>query len=254
MKDLLTGGGAGMADSAVETILQAIADMQDKMNAEMDEKLKNYVPMPIYNDTVDEVKVSARRIAYNEGVLKELGLTTEGNAERIENNRKKLNKLQAEVDALKNNRSSSGLGLAMAEEVSVASELGGGDGASAGDLGSLKKMIQRIEGNLIRRIATLEGSLSKISSLEDEMVDVKLSLNRALAPKDPLITREDVDKWDRNCKKTGELEELIKQLQKEIASMDGAKIKTDILNLFKIQQTFVTKPQIEDINENARKM
>ena len=252
MKDLLTGGGAGMADSAVETILQAIADMQDKMNAEMDEKLKNYVPMPIYNDTVDEVKVSARRIAYNEGVLKELGLTTEGNAERIENNRKKLNKLQAEVDALKNNRSSSGLGLAMAEEVSVASELG--DGASAGDLGALKKMIQRIEGNLIRRIATLEGSLSKISSLEDEMVDVKLSLNRALAPKDPLITREDVDKWDRNCKKTGELEELIKQLQKEIASMDGAKIKTDILNLFKIQQTFVTKPQIEDINENARKM
>ena len=59
-----------------------------------------------------------------------------------------------------------------------------GDGASSEDLGKLQKMIQRVEGNLIRRIATLEGSLSKINNLEDDMAMVKL----ALKPKEPIIT------------------------------------------------------------------
>lgn len=47
---------------------------------------------------------------------------------------------------------------------------------SANDGGDLKKMIQRVEGNLIRRIASLEGNLNKIRDLEDEMVNVKLDL------------------------------------------------------------------------------
>lgn len=49
-------------------------------------------------------------------------------------------------------------------------------------------MIQRVEGNLIRRIATLEGSLSKINNLEDDMAMVKLDLVKALQPKEPFIT------------------------------------------------------------------
>ena len=48
MKDMLTGGA--MADGAVDTILQAINDMQDKINADMDIKLKNYVTLPLFED------------------------------------------------------------------------------------------------------------------------------------------------------------------------------------------------------------
>ena len=82
-----------MADGAVDTILQAINDMQDKINADMDEKLKNYVPMPLFEDAEAEAKAVSRRVAHNEGVMKELQATTEGNIEKIENNRKKISRL-----------------------------------------------------------------------------------------------------------------------------------------------------------------
>ena len=82
--------------------------------------------------------------------------------------------------------------------------------------------------------------MTKIGNLEDEMVNVKLDLAKAMN-RDPRITREDVDKWHKNCDKTDELEEAFKQLQKEFEALDGAKIKTDILQLFKVHQNFVVK-------------
>ena len=42
-----------MADSAVDTILKAINDMQDKINADFDKKLKDYVPMPLFLEPVE---------------------------------------------------------------------------------------------------------------------------------------------------------------------------------------------------------
>ena len=61
------------------------------------------------------------------------------------------------------------------------------------------------------------------------MVQLKLDMARALAPKEPEITQEDVDAWNGNLKRTGTLEDLLKQLQKEVSLMDGTKIKADIL-------------------------
>lgn len=92
VKDLLTGG-APMADTAVDTILQAIDDIQNKINSDFDAKLNNYVEKPIFEDSEIEAKVIARRVAYNESVLKDHGTTTEQNAEKIENNRKKTGRL-----------------------------------------------------------------------------------------------------------------------------------------------------------------
>ena len=111
------------------------------------------------------------------------------------------------------------------------------DSGSGG--GDLKKMIQRVEGNLIRRIATLEGNLSKISDLEDQQVNFKRDLAKLLNR--PEVTQEDIDKWNKNCDKTAELEDLIKQLQRDMESLDGPKIKADILQLFRVQQNFVNK-------------
>ena len=87
----------------------------------------------------------------------------------------------------------------MAESESQAA-FDGGD-AGSGDNEKLRKMIQRVEGNLIRRIATLEGSLAKISNLEDEIVNIKLDLANGLK-RIPNISREDIDKWHKNCDKT----------------------------------------------------
>ena len=129
------------------------------------------------------------------------------------------------------NKSSS----ALVDEATSVADSEGVDAASAGDLGKLQKLIQKVEGNLIRRIATLEGSLSKISSLEDDMVDVKLGLAKALRDPDPKLTHEDVDNWNKNVKKTKELEDLLNQLLKDFTDLNGAKIKTDILQIFKVQ-------------------
>ena len=65
---------------------------------------------------------------------------------------------------------------------------------------------------MIRRIASVESSLSKFSSLEDDMVQVKMDLVRALAPKEPIILQDDVDRWNANCDKTQKLEDLLNQL------------------------------------------
>ena len=91
MKDALTGGDMG--DNQVDAILKAINDMQDKINADIDEKLKNYVPMPLFLEAEAESKSVSRRVAHNEQTLKQVKETTTENAERIDNNRKKINKL-----------------------------------------------------------------------------------------------------------------------------------------------------------------
>lgn len=244
-----------MADSAVDTILKAINDMQDKINSDFDEKLKKYVPMPLFLEAEAEAKGVARKVKYNEDTLKQLVETTEQNAERIEGNRKRIAKLAADLEALKGNKSSMNLAAEVASIGSMAESESQAalDGGDAGDNEKLRKMIQRVEGNLIRRIATLEGSLSKISNLEDEMVNVKLDLANGLK-RIPNISREDIDKWHKNCDKTDELEEAIRQLQKDLRELDGPKIKADILNIFKVQQNFVVKEQLTPIAENARRI
>lgn len=105
----------------------------------------------------------------------------------------------------------------------------GSDGASSESIEKLQKLIQRVQGDLIRRIASVEGSVSRINDLEDEMALIKLNLAKALAPSDPNITREDYDDWNNNLKKTKELEDMLKKLLKDFDIMDGTKIKADIL-------------------------
>ena len=55
-----------MGDNQVDAILKAINDMQDKINADIDEKLKNYVPMPLFLEAEAESKSVSRRVAHNE--------------------------------------------------------------------------------------------------------------------------------------------------------------------------------------------
>ena len=72
------------------------------------------------------------------------------------------------------------------------------DEVGAGDLDKLQKMIQRVEGNLIRRIASVETGLGRINSLEDKVQDMELLIRRLQEPKEPIITVEDVERWNDN--------------------------------------------------------
>ncbi len=84
------------------------------------------------------------------------------------------------------------------------------------------------------------------------MALVKIDLAKALAPKDPIISVEDFDNWNENLKKTKEMEDLLKKLSKELDNMDGTKIKADILQLFKVQNTFVVKDALIPIDDKLR--
>lgn len=84
---------SSISDNSIELILKAINDMQDKIKADFDEKLTNYVQMPDFTDSQNELKTVSRRVGYNEGVLNDLKDTTGANSERIETNRKKLARL-----------------------------------------------------------------------------------------------------------------------------------------------------------------
>jgi len=93
-------------------------------------------------------------------------------------------------------------------------------------------MIQRVEGSLIRRIASVEGIISRVDGIEDDMGIMKADIARALKPRDPELTHEDVERWNANCKKTTELEEELRNLR--ISVEDYPKIKADVLNILKI--------------------
>ena len=71
-----------------------------------------------------------------------------------------------------------------------------GDAVSSEGLDNLRKALQRVEGNLIRRIAANEAQLAKISDLEDDMVQVKIDVKNALKPKEPAISLDDVQRWN----------------------------------------------------------
>ena len=68
---------------------------------------------------------------------------------------------------------------------------------------------------MIRRIATVETAIGRMDDLENDVTILKENMKKALAPREPDITRKDVERWDKNCQKTLELEELISKLLKE---------------------------------------
>lgn len=83
-----------MSDDSISMILKAINDMQDKINGDLDEKLKNYVTQPQFSELENELKACSRRVGYNEGVLKDNVANIEKNGELIDNNRKRIQRLQ----------------------------------------------------------------------------------------------------------------------------------------------------------------
>jgi len=86
------------------------------------------------------------------------------------------------------------------------------------------------------------------------MAMVKVDLARALAPKEPFIDQEMVNRWNRGAKKTDDLEEELRRLQRDFALLEGAKIKADILQLFKVTTTFVTKDNLSALTMQIRQL
>lgn len=105
MKEVLTES-ASMSENSVDLILKAIDDMQNKINLEVEEKLHVYVFKTDLDDLESELKTVSRRVAHNEGNLKNCIATGDKNAEMIESSRKKMTRMQGDIDNLRKNTSS----------------------------------------------------------------------------------------------------------------------------------------------------
>ena len=82
---------------------------------------------------------------------------------------------------------------------------------------------------------------------------LKSQMVRALAPKEPVISQDDVDRWNATEDRSKANEEAIARLQKELQLLDGPKIKADILQLFKVQANFVNKDVLTSLQEEIRR-
>ena len=231
---------SSLTDNSVDLILKAINDMQDKINADTDKKLEKFVQKPEFQDLENLVASMQRRVAHNEKILQQQGERDEEHTALIEANRKRILRLQADIDALRHG-TRTGSAMSQAETVEknepivLSSRGGDGDGGAGIDqeaIDKLQKMIQRVEGSLIRRIASVEGIITRVDGMEDDMGIMKADIARALKPRDPELTHEDVERWNANCKKTAELEEELRNLK--ISVEDYPKIKADVLNILKI--------------------
>ena len=104
MKDVMAD--SNMTSDSVDLILKAINDMQVKIMKEVDTKLVIFATTESLSDLEAEVKAINRRVTYNENTLKDKVQTIDQNSERIEANRKKLTRLQGDIDALRRNTAS----------------------------------------------------------------------------------------------------------------------------------------------------
>jgi hypothetical protein len=95
----------------------------------------------------------------------------------------------------------------------------------------------------------LESQGPEVAKLKDQVIELQEGLAKALAPRGPQITEEDVKLWMENVKKSKELAELITALRKDLNLLDGPKIKADIVQLFKITQNFVVKDDISGLQD-----
>ena len=91
---------SALTDNSVDLILKAINDMQDKITSDTDKKLENFVKKPEFNDLDNLVGSMQRRISHNEGIIKGLDEAKAEHSALIEANRKRIARLQADLDAL----------------------------------------------------------------------------------------------------------------------------------------------------------
>jgi len=111
----------------------------------------------------------------------------------------------------------------------------------------MTKMLKLTEQNLMRRIGAVEDDLAKLDGLE-EKIDIGGGGSGGDKPSKAVnlgFTPEDVEKWNKNCERSNELDEKIRQVQINLEILDGSKIKTDISTLTKNQNNFMTKESVE---------
>lgn len=92
---------AGLDDGIVDTILEAINEMQDRVTGQTNEKLEALAKIDQVKDLNNEVEVLNRRITFSEGIIQQNEKDKRENNEKFEINRVRIQKIHNEIEILR---------------------------------------------------------------------------------------------------------------------------------------------------------
>ena len=119
------------------------------------------------------------------------------------------------------------------------------DGANmvdSGQLDLLKTLLRNTERTLTLRLQDIEKVTSRFGKLQDR-VDILEQ------PKGPVISDDDISRWNKANERSLKNEELLNGMRKELNALDGTKIKADIIQLFRITSSTVSKEDFDTLKE-----
>ena len=130
-------------------------------------------------------------------------------------------------------------------------------------VGKLQALITRTEKQLVARIAKCEDHSVRLQEHTDNIVNIELKIERIQrasvgggngAAGGIQASQEEIDGWNGAAGKVPELDAELQQLKREMAGLDGTKIKADILQLFKITANVGSKDLIDGLKEDLRRI
>ena len=130
-------------------------------------------------------------------------------------------------------------------------------------VGKLQALITRTEKQLIARIAKCEDHSVKLQEHTDNIVNIELKIERInrssvsggeAGAGGIQASQDEMDSWNGAAGKVPELDAELQQLRREMAGLDGTKIKADILQLFKITANVGSKDLIDGLKEDLRRI
>ena len=245
----------------MELILKVINDTQKEIMDTVNEKVKGFAEDEKVDQIIKDLDGSVRRVQNVERGQSLINEKIDEQASKTDSNRKIGSRNTNDIEQLKMDLKTARKNISQQTSfveptpITVDDDEGGdGDGVSKDALSDVIKQIQRMERNFLQRISEVEKYGSKFVSIQDAITELQDNMTRALAPKGPHITEDDVKNWNQNIEKSKDLEDQIKQLRKDMNMLDGPKIKADILQLFKITQKLVSEDDISGMKDDLRRV
>lgn len=250
---------AGLGGDQIDMILSAIDEVKGDLRKEMDKKLDPYVTMNTFGDHLNNHDSLQRKATSTDKALDGTITKQQDMGAMMEANRKASTRNQADIEKIKSllkqfsgklasggSPSGGSSGQEMKLDFDEKNE-DGEPGVDSAQLDSLKLLLKQSERTLSLRIEDIEKITSRFGKLQDR-VDILEQ------PKGPLVTDEDVAKWNKANERSLKNEELLNAMRKELNGVDAPKIKADIIQLFRTVSTIIPKDDFDQLKEQTRKM
>lgn len=163
---------AGMDDGMINTILETINDMQDRVVAQTNDKLEQYSRVETTTDIKNELEVLSRRITFSEGAIQDSNKFQREINEKAEINKGRIQKILNEIEVLRRalhspelsqQASRNGLKLEDLESLDVSGE----------GMERITNMIKVVDNTMKKQFSSVERKLKRLSLLEVDVADLK---------------------------------------------------------------------------------